>query len=397
MKRGCLSSNQPTFTQNSGHPHIQKSVRFSVIKISPLNSNDFEPFLTKIKVPPTLRNQLLKALSSEASKISALLTTPLMLTLAAFVYRAERDIPAELPQFFEILFQTVFTAHDKSKIAFTRECKSGLDDASLQRFFEAFCFMSMQAGHLRSLKSASFETAYQKTSQFTKHNCKMSDFKHDIVQVACLMQVEGYDTTFIHQSVQEYYAASFIKHCIDEAAQRFYDSVRKRKEYKWIQVLQFLKLIDEYRWAKYYRLPIIKSAKEYLSQCTSWEKTKTLIIKSELKIDFDENKRVVNCRAFYSEDNSNDELSIMSHKILFKVLECLHENYDFIYKLSKTKNINSLHFDSGSTVLSCIDILSEEKHLAIFSEIKSTVNNLSEEILQLEKIVNLEESKINIF
>jgi len=56
-----------------------------------------------------------------------------------------------------------------------------------------------------------------------------------------------------------------------------------------------------------------------------------------------------------------------------------------------------LHFDSGSTVLSCIDILSEEKHLAIFSEIKSTVNNLSEEILQLEKIVNLEESKINIF
>lgn len=244
---------------------IQKSSQFSVLSIDPLTKRDFDGFLSKIGMPSELKSQLLMALSGESSRVSELLTTPLMLTLAAFVYRAERDIPPELPEFYEVLFQTVFTAHDKAKIAFTRECKSGLDERNLQRFFECFCFMAFQSGNIRSLKPALFELAFTKALDYSKEKCDLGNFKHDIVDVACLMQKEGFDTTFIHQSVQEYYSASFIKHCYDDAARKFYELCRKDRTAKWQQVLQFLCLIDEFRWAKNYRIPMLIAAKSIIS------------------------------------------------------------------------------------------------------------------------------------
>ena len=231
----------------------------------PLSPADFDPFLAKIGLKEPLRAPLLTALQQEGSQVAQLLTTPLMLTLAAFVYRTEREIPPELPQFYEVLFQTVFTAHDKAKIAFTRECKSGLDERTLQRFFECFCFMALNDGHVRSLTPGTFDTAFTKALSYSKEKCNLNAFKHDIVDVACLMQQEGFDTTFIHQSVQEYYSASFVKHCYDDAARKFYAARRKTINHGWTQVLQFLRLIDEYRWAKYYRLPLLDAFQDLIS------------------------------------------------------------------------------------------------------------------------------------
>lgn len=75
-----------------------------------------------------------------------------MLTLVVIVYETESQIPETLPDFFEKLFQVVFTRHDKLKAAFNRKHYTGLSEGTLQKVFEAFCFMCVQDGIGRSLK-----------------------------------------------------------------------------------------------------------------------------------------------------------------------------------------------------------------------------------------------------
>ena len=376
---------------------VQKSVRFDIIRICPLSENDFEPFLKKINVPTALRNSLITALSTDGKKVAALLTTPLMLTLAAYVYRAEREIPAELPQFFEVLFQTVFTAHDKTKIAFTRECKSGLDDTSLQRLFETFCYMALQEGNLRSLKSDFFEKAYIKAQKYSKESCKLSDFKHDIVQVACLMQAEGSDTTFIHQSIQEYYSASFIKNCISDVAQKFYQTVRVDQDRKWGQVLSFLKHIDEYRWAKFFRLPIINEAISQLDKNPNVYET--LISKCVFYCNKDsDDDGGYSINAFSNPPNKNKDLNNIGTHIMLTMARYIEDNPVPIKNLPEII-VDSKNHDISSQTILATKLLSTSPILIsnVDSYIQQALNGLTKEKENFEMIVNLEESKMDIF
>lgn len=73
------------------------------------------------------------------------------------------------------------------------------------------------------------------------------------------MLEEGIDNyTFLHKSIMDYYASSFVKRLSEENAQLFYDGVREDHE-RWRELLNFLKSIDEYRFCKYLKLPAMQS------------------------------------------------------------------------------------------------------------------------------------------
>jgi hypothetical protein len=56
-------------------------------------------------------------------------------------------------------------------------------------------------------------------------NVELDGFRHDIVHVTCLMQEEGYDIHFLHKSVLEFFAASFITSRTETQAKRFYEQL----------------------------------------------------------------------------------------------------------------------------------------------------------------------------
>jgi hypothetical protein len=76
----------------------------------------------------------------------------------------------------------------------------------------------------------------------------------DIVKITCLVLEEGEECKFIHKSVQEYYSACFIKGQPDESVKRFYDHSLS-KWTSWSQELDFLSMIDKYRFLKWFFIP----------------------------------------------------------------------------------------------------------------------------------------------
>lgn len=221
--------------------------------LAPLSKRDHEPFLAKLVADTKLRTNIVAALKNTPEKIRGVLTTPLMMTLLCLVYKFESEIPESLPEFYDSLFIAVFARHDKLKSGFMRERYSGLPESKLKTLFDAFCFMVIQGGGHRTLSDMQFKGFFEKSLRYTNGiKCEVEGFRDDIVKVACLMLSDGYDqTTFLHKSILEYHAASFIKALPEDLAEKFYSGVSKDDE-KWDQLLEFLRNIDPFKYGKFY-------------------------------------------------------------------------------------------------------------------------------------------------
>lgn len=244
---------------------IQKVGGFTTVKLLPLRNTDYDPFLKKLNISLAKRVELIDAIAGSPSNISGIIQTPLMLTLVIMVYQSERVIPPTLSEFFESLFQVVFTKHDRLKAGFYRKHHSGLSERRLKRLFESFCFMVIQMGYGRTLKDEEFNLAFDYALDYADEcECEADNFRKDIVKVACLMLEEGLDlTTFLHKSILDFHAAAFIKNSSADVAQLFYSSVSGDSYRRWRSVLSFLESIDAYRYSNDYILPgIVAPLKE---------------------------------------------------------------------------------------------------------------------------------------
>lgn len=385
---------------------IQNSGHFSVISLAPLSQKDFDPFLEKINVNASQRQQLIAAINQSSSGVSGLLTTPLMLTLVVMLYAAEKTIPSELPEFFEALFQTVFTAHDKQKPGLVRHHKTGLSERKLQKLFEAFCFMGIQKGFVRSLDIEQFNNAFDLALKYSDGQCSPEDFRSDITQVACLMQEEGFDITFLHQSIQEYYAAAFIRHCHDQAAEKFYMTMVVGTHYhRWAQVQIFLSQIDPYRWAKFFKIPMIEEA---LSSLGVTSNGTNLVTIDGVKLTF---KEVI---ISYNYDRSSDQFTVISagpYAGRFHI--CLPEldGDAFVDIIDSANDLSEKYKTKAKLAAEKEDLGKRVEHIKVPFEHALSTKSLNKLLLiankevkalrlerkELMKLVAQEESKVSIF
>jgi NACHT domain len=238
---------------------IQKSRHFVVTRLAPMTEEDHAPFLTRIGLSRTEAGRLVEAIQNSNARVAELLTTPLVITLLATLYNAERSIPEDVPEFYERLFHTLFTTHDATKPGLVRKPKSHLGERRMQHLFEALCFVVLQRDLSVVLTLTDFNTSLDVASRATKIECDADEFRHDITKIACLLQQEGNELEFIHKSVLEFHAAAFIRSLSDATAPTIYKQLLQHGQHAFTQVIEFLSQIDEYRYVRYYGLPLINS------------------------------------------------------------------------------------------------------------------------------------------
>ena len=70
---------------------------------------------------------------------------------------------------------------------------------------------------------------------------------------------------FLHQSVQEFFAARYIKSRPEELAIKFYQLILEKGSWKnWDQVLRFLSQIDRFRASRFFYIPAILQSLDFL-------------------------------------------------------------------------------------------------------------------------------------
>lgn len=236
---------------------------FHSYRIQPLTLEDLLGFYKKITKDPHFSVRIHAAIRSSPTKIRELVTTPLLATLLAISYRSVQKIPLGFSEFYDDLFQILLIRHDASKLGWRRHRKSKLDDRQIQQIFEAFCFSTRR----RQLASVDYEAAYNLTVssiEETGFEAEPQAFLDDIKKITCLLIEEGKKISFVHASVQEFFAARYIKTRTDVVARRFYAQVLEKKWQQWLEELNFLRQIDAHRANKYFYIPDAQRAEAYI-------------------------------------------------------------------------------------------------------------------------------------
>lgn len=246
-----------TSRPNSG---LEASALFTIKRIAQLGNDDYWPFFHKVMPEDELlAKRLYYAVTSPKSTIANLIRTPLLATLLTIVYRVNQKIPSDFSDFYDELFQILLVRHDRSKPGYERKRKTKLSDRELQQVFEAYCY-KLKAQHTSSVsKSKALEFASASVEALNLQ-ADEGHFLEDIIKITCLLQEEGGQIDFLHQSIQEFFAAKYISSRPDPIASKFYtlnldDSKRKQ----WDQILPFLMQLDQYRSSQHFFVPAIKN------------------------------------------------------------------------------------------------------------------------------------------
>lgn len=230
--------------------HLDVIPRLNEYELMPLKDADLPPFLRRIMPDDTSREELISQIGRTNANIKGLLTTPLMVSLLASLYKRSNEVPASIHDFYLQLFHVAAWKHDGLKQSYTRERATTLSTSELQAVFETFTFLSKDYGV--SLNDTQFSDCAKKSAQINKKNFGTEGLRTELTEGVCLMTRDGLRTAFVHRGIQEFFAASFIKSQTDEGlVRKIYERIRGHKVSQWAQELNFLKHIDRIRFLEY--------------------------------------------------------------------------------------------------------------------------------------------------
>jgi hypothetical protein len=236
---------------------LEVSPLFEVVKLDNLTNEEYREVIKKLAENKQFAENLIKQVEAHKSRLYDLLCTPLLVTLLVMSYKSFQELPEQLSEFYDSIFQVLLQRHDGVKPGFKRQRRCIFNDNQYRSVFEGLCYES------KSIVKSIF--TYDDISGFAAKSLAMQQltddpdkYVDDIVKVTCLILKDGKDYRFIHKSVQEYYAAAFIKHRPEPVAKRYYEQIiSKRSSSFWQQEMRFLSEIDKYRYSKYYYLPYL--------------------------------------------------------------------------------------------------------------------------------------------
>ena len=181
-----------------------------------------------------------------------------MLTLLNMTFGTSTHVPSTLHEFYESMFLFLVYRHDETKPGFVREKATQLSNAELQDSFEHFAYLSKEFGV--SLTDEEFAVCAKNAATLSSKKFSPEDFRKDLTETVCLMMKDGLRTAYIHRSIQEFFAAFFVKHLGSEGTvEKIYNNFADGNVMTWQQELRFLEQIDGYRYIEYFRLPAIRS------------------------------------------------------------------------------------------------------------------------------------------
>ncbi|MEE3663292.1 NACHT domain-containing protein [Brenneria sp. g21c3] len=190
----------------------------------------------------------------------SILKSPILVVLFCISYNLGEDIPNTLSQFYSNIFDTVFHRHDNIKGKVYRERHWNDNRRIYRELFDCLCFISLRDG----LNGFS----YEKLVNFVAISLKHINEEHSIAEKAVkelssitnLIIEDGFNEyRFVHKSIQEFFAASFITSLQHDKKISFYKKCFNDYSFytTFHNTLFFLEELDYYNYHEYGFIPAI--------------------------------------------------------------------------------------------------------------------------------------------
>lgn len=237
------------FITSRYNTEIEKVSGLVKYEIQPLVDTDYHPFMKKLIGNSPDVSEIMKKIEGADVIDPTILSTPLLLTFFVIVYN-KRKIPKTRVGFYEELFRTILSTHDGIKGSFDRPTKSGLTDTEIENMLHAFCYLTSKENQNDFSTTEIIKFIKRSKNAVNMPNVDPEHYLHDLTHVTCLLVKDGMTYKFMHESIQSYFSACFVKETNEENSKKFY--ARASKEWKeWSDELSFLYDLDVYRYNRF--------------------------------------------------------------------------------------------------------------------------------------------------
>lgn len=270
------------------YSNIENLPLFFNYKIKELNeeAGEIDGFINlQLKKEKELADKIIKSLKDNKSEyIQSFLTNPLLLTLYILTFQTYAEIPSKKYIFYRRVINALFSEHDsKTKLGYVREKQSQLSQEQFEEVLKAYSFLSYFDSKYNfdfDYINKTLSTIKGKTNKLEFDNNK---FIYDLKSSIALWTEDNGDYSFAHRSLQEYFAALFIKNLNPTENERAYKKIIERfsTELKAWEVENFLSLcheMDEINFCKHYYLPLLKETYSYLDTTNEQTLIKSFVL-----------------------------------------------------------------------------------------------------------------------
>lgn len=254
--------------------HLPLFVNIAMKDLS-LEDGDIKGFIYKqLNEELEIADKIIKSIEQGNSEyIESFLKNPLLLTLYILTFQSYASIPDKKYIFYRRVINALFSEHDsKTKLGFVREKLCGLNQEQFEVVLKAFSFISYfdnQFAFERDYVTHKLQIIKSKHSEINFDNNK---FIVDLKSAIALWVDDNGELAFAHRSLQEYFAALFIKNLQVDENKRVYERIisrfaesKDRPMREMENLLSLLSEMDEFNYCQHYYLPTLKVLKGYFN------------------------------------------------------------------------------------------------------------------------------------
>ena len=191
--------------------------------LCPMALSQVESLINKLDYDKKVKAKFIRRLKSDLfNSHESFLSTPLLATLMLLTFEQYADIPDKVHIFYDNAFETLFNKHDALKEQYTRKTRSGLTIDVFRKVFAAFSAISYSDAAY-TFNAEQLHNSVGKAIQYFQAPCKAPEFVSDLMEAVCLLQLEGFEYSFVHRSFQEYFCALFLANADSVTRSKFMD------------------------------------------------------------------------------------------------------------------------------------------------------------------------------
>jgi len=212
----------------SSRPDTQvcKKPGFLVYNVQFLNASDVEEIININVINVETKSTLLTILHGKDFLLDSI-KSPILVDIFIVTSIGLGKKPENIVSYYESLFSSLVYKHDFNKI-FTRARKSDLTDTQMEQCLSYFAFIAQLKQQTNFAYSDMVEAFIDAKDIIGKGNDDEKAIIEDVIEITNLITRDGYDNyTFIHKSIQDFYAAKFISTSAEENQIDFFHEIKQ--------------------------------------------------------------------------------------------------------------------------------------------------------------------------